>query len=202
MIAYLKGEIFELGESSVILLVSGTGYEINITPNDIAALEKGAAAAFYVAESISPYDGTVLYGFVSKEDKQLWNLFRDAIPNTGAKKAMEYLNKALRSVADFHHAIQKKDPKILTAIFGFTAKTAEKLIHSLQDKIDAIAVQGEAKIKVAEEPYMAEVVAALSALGYTAAESRNAMEKIYAMGVSPSEKTENIIRMALKVLKK
>lgn len=202
MIAYLTGEILELGESSVILLAGGVGYEINITAADASAFEKGQNTSFFIAESISPYDGTMLYGFVSKEDKQLWNLFRDAIPNTGAKKAMELLNKALRSVADFHNAITKKDPKILTAIFGFTSKTADKLIHSLQDKIDAISVQGVAKIKTADEPYMAEVVAALSALGYTASESRMAMDKIYAQGVLPTEKTENIIRMALKVLKK
>lgn len=184
------------------MLVNGVGYEINVASATIQTLEKGAEAAFYVAESISPYDGTSLYGFASKEDKQLWNLFRDAIPNTGAKKAMEYLNKALRSVADFHSAIYKRDPKILTAIFGFTSKTAEKLINSLHGKMDSLTVQGEAKIKVADEPYMSEVLAALTALGYTAQESRRAMEKIYTAGVSPSEKTENIIKAALKVLRK
>lgn len=192
----------ELGESSVVILVGGVGYEVCVTPADLSSFEKGQNVALYIAESISPYDGTMLYGFVSKEDKQMWNLFRDSIPNTGAKKAMELLNKALRSVADFHNAITKRDPKILTSIFGFTAKTADKLIHALQDKMDAVSVQGVAKIKVVDEPYMAEVVAALSALGYTAAESRHAMDKIYALGLSPTEKTENIIRMALKVLKK
>ncbi|MBP5430266.1 MAG: Holliday junction branch migration protein RuvA [Elusimicrobiaceae bacterium] len=203
MIAYLKGTVLESREDSVVLVCGGVGYELNIPPTAAAELVQGAQAEFYVAESISPYDGTVLYGFAHKEDKELWYLFKTAIPNTGPKKAMEYLNKALRSVADFHQAIVSRDPKILTSIFGFTAKTAEKLITSLKDKMDGVSIQGETKIKVADQaPYMTGVVEALSALGYSAAESRRALEKLHAQGVKPTEKLENIVKEALRVLTK
>ena len=203
MIAYLTGTVLEARDESVILVCGGVGYEINIPLSAAAELTQGAQAAFYVAESISPYDGTVLYGFVHKEDKELWALFKASIPNTGAKKAMEYLNKALRSVADFHQAIVSRDPKILTGIFGFTAKTAEKLITSLKDKMDGVSIQGETKIKVAGEiPYMAGVLEALNALGYSAAEARRALEKLQAQGIKPTEKLENIVKEALRVLTK
>ena len=203
MIAYLQGTLLEVKEESVILVCSGVGYEINMAKNSTAELEAGREAALYIAESISPYDGTVLYGFISKEDKELWTLFKTAIPNTGAKKALELLNKASRSVVDFHNAIIKRDPKILTGIFGFTAKTAEKLINSLKDKMDAISVQGETKIKVLDDaPYMSEVLEALTALGFSAAEARRAIEQLYQNGVKPSEKIENIIPQALRILKK
>lgn len=203
MIAYLAGTILEVREESAVLVCGGVGYEINLPASTAADLTQGAQASFYVAESISPYDGTVLYGFAHKEDKELWYLFKTAIPNTGPKKALEYLNKALRSVADFHHAIVSHDPKILTSIFGFTAKTAEKLITSLKDKMDSVSVQGQAKIKMADEvPYMAGVVEALNALGYSAAESRRAIEKLHAQGIKPTEKLENIVKEALRVLTK
>lgn len=203
MIAYLTGTVLETREDSVILVCGGVGYEINLPASSAAELVQGAQASFYVAESISPYDGTVLYGFAHKEDKELWYLFKTAIPNTGPKKALEYLNKALRSVADFHHAIVSRDPKILTSIFGFTSKTAEKLIASLKDKMNSVSIQGETKIKVADEvPYMAGVVEALSALGYSAAESRRALEKLHAQGVKPTEKLEDIVKEALRVLTK
>jgi len=203
MISYIQGTVFELREDSVVLLCGGIGYEINCAQASLTALETGKEAALYVAESISPYDGTVLYGFVTKEDKQLWSLFRDAIPNTGAKKALEYLNKALRSVADFHNAIIKKDPKILTAIFGFTSKTAEKLIHSLDGKMDAVTVQGAPKIKMFEDtPLMSEVTAALAALGYSPLESRKAFEQLYASGATANSSVENILKAALRILKK
>lgn len=193
----------EVKEDGAVILCGGVGYEVNLAHGSALELTAGQEAAFYVAESISPYDGTVLYGFLTKEDKELWTLFKTAIPNTGPKKAMEFLNKALRSVADFHNAILKHDPKILTGIFGFTAKTAEKLINSLKDKMDTLTVQGESKIKVLDEaPYLSGVLEALGALGYSAAEARRAMEKLQAEGVSPNEPLEKIIREALRVLKK
>ncbi len=203
MIAYLKGQILEVNEESAIIVCGGVGYEVNLAKGSAQMLESGREATLYIAESISPYDGTVLYGFLSKEDKELWALFKSSIPNTGAKKALEYLNKALRSVADFHNAIIKRDPKILTGIFGFTSKTAEKLINSLKDKIDAITVQGSSKIKVLDDvPYMSDVLEALTALGYSAAESRRAIEQLYQEGISPNDKIEHIIKEALRVLKK
>lgn len=203
MIAYLKGEVLEVKEDGVILLCGGIGYEVTLAHSSALELTAGTQAALYIAESISPYDGTMLYGFLNKEDKALWLLFKTAIPNTGPKKALEFLNKALRSVADFHNAILQRDPKILTGIFGFTSKTAEKLINSLKDKMDAVTVQGESEIKVMDEaPYMSGVLEALSALGYSAAESRRAMEKLYAEGINPNDKIENIIKEALRVLKK
>lgn len=203
MIAYLKGTVLETKEESAIVICGGVGYEVNLAKNSAAELEAGRECALYISESISPYDGTVLYGFLSKEDKELWTLFKTAIPNTGAKKALEFLNKALRSVADFHAAIVKRDPKILTGIFGFTAKTAEKLINSLKDKMDAVSVQGSGKIKILDEaPYMSGVLEALTALGYSAPESRRAMEQLYHEGINPSDPIEHIIKEALRVLKK
>ena len=203
MIAFLKGEVFEIRENSAIVLAGGVGYEVNMPQASLSSLEEGREASLYITESLSPYDGTSLYGFISKDDQTLFLLFKESIPNTGPKKAMEFLNKALRSVADFHNAILKRDPKILTGIFGFTAKTAEKLINSLKDKMDAITVQGESKIKVMDEaPYLSGVMEALTALGYSAAESRRAMEKLYAEGFNPNDKIENLIKEALRVLKK
>ncbi|ACC98060.1 Holliday junction resolvasome, DNA binding subunit [Elusimicrobium minutum Pei191] len=202
MIGYLKGQILSLSEDSVLILVNGVGYEVNCAPVAVSALEEGQETALYIAESISPYDGTVLYGFLTKEDKQLWAIFKTSIPNTGAKKALEYLNKALRSVADFHNAIVKKDPKILTGIFGFTAKTAEKLIHSLDGKMDAVTIAGVPKIKIeGEAPFMSEVMMALTALGYSPMEARKAIDQLYKTGLA-NDSVENIIRAALRILKK
>ena len=203
MIAYLEGKILEVKEDGVIVLCGGVGYEVNLAHSSALELAAGMQVSLYVAESISPYDGTVLYGFLNKEENELWTLFKTAIPNTGPKKALEFLNKALRSVADFHHAILKRDPKILTGIFGFTSKTAEKLITSLKDKMDNLTIQGESKVKVLDEPlYLSGVMEALGALGYSATESRRAMEKLQLEGINLNDKIENIIKEALRVLKK
>lgn len=201
MIAYITGEVFDIEESSIILLVGGIGYQINMAQSSIASVEKGQNIGLYITESITQFDGTILYGFLNKADRELFLLFKNEIPNTGSKKALEFLNKALRSVADFHNAIINKDPKILTAIFGFTAKTAQKLIDSLSGKMDSISVQGEVKIKTAEIPFMADVLNALGALGYSAQESRRAIEQLYKQNAAQTN-VEDLIKQALRILKK
>ena len=201
MIAYITGEVFDIEESSIILLVGGIGYQINMAQSSIASVEKGQNIGLYITESITQFDGTILYGFLNKADRELFLLFKNEIPNTGSKKALEFLNKALRSVADFHNAIINKDPKILTAIFGFTAKTAQKLIDSLSGKMDTISVQGEVKIKTAEIPFMSDVLNALGALGYSAQESRRAIEQLYKQN-SAQTNVEDLIKQALRILKK
>lgn len=201
MIALLKGEVAEISNNSIILLAGGVGYEVNMAGASINSLEIGQAVQLYITESLSPYDGTSLYGFLTKEDKALFLLFKESIPNTGPKKALEFLTKALRSVADFHQAIVTKDPKILTGIFGFTAKTAQKLIDSLKDKMDSVTVQGEAKIRPAEIPYMSDVLSALAALGYSPLESKRVIEKLYQQGDTHLTVEENI-KAALRMLRK
>ena len=201
MISLLKGEVFDIQDQSAIILCAGVGYEVNLAPQSAASLEKGQEITVYISESLSPYDGTSLYGFLSKDEKQLFLLFKENLTNTGAKKAMELLSKALKSLPDFHKAISTKDPKILTAIFGFTAKTAQKLIDSLSGKIDGIVVQGEAKIKMAEVPFMTEVLSALTALGFSASEARKALERLNSeQKISPN--LEENIKAALRILRK
>ena len=201
MIAYLKGEIIDIRENSAVILAGGVGYEVNLPQAALSSLEEGRQAAFYITESLSPYDGTSLYGFLTKEDQALFLLFKESIPNTGPKKALEFLTKALRSLPDFHNAIINQDIKILTGIFGFTAKTGQKIIDALKGKMDSFTVQGEAKIKTLDVPYMADLLAALNALGYSATEARRAIEKLHQQGALSAD-MENNIKSALRILRK
>ena len=201
MIAYLQGQVLQTGEDYVIVLCGGVGYEVNVTAACAQRLAQGQQVQFFIEESLSPYDGTSLYGFERKEDKALWLLLKSAVPNTGPKKALELLGKALRAPADFRQAIAQGDPKMLTAIFGFTAKTANKLIASLKDKLSVFAGQApQTAAPLPESGLLGEVAGALGALGFSAAEARRALEKLRERGFS-SENTEAWIKEALRVLK-
>ena len=88
----------------------------------------------HVAESVAMYGGGVtLYGFLTPSDKEMFLTLRDCVPGTGAKKALEYLDKASKSLPDFRRAVLEKDAKVLTGVFGFTRKTAERLIDALKE---------------------------------------------------------------------
>ena len=198
MLAYLRGRIVLKNNGSAIIETGGVGYEVFLCEPSLEALgPEGGAAELFIAESISMYGGTALYGFRSKEEKSLFDLFRDAVPNTGAKKALDYLGKAVKSMPDFIGAVAAKDSKRLTAIFGFTAKTSEKLISALKDKLPA-AGPAATGFSAASGAYM-QAMNALTALGFRAGEARSALEEA-AAEAGPGASAESIIRLALRRL--
>ncbi len=199
MLAYLRGRVVTRGEESAVIEVNGLGYEVFFCSPSLEALgPEGATVEVFLAESISMYGGTALYGFRTREEKQLFDLLRDAVPNTGAKKAMDYLGKAVKSMPDFAAAVAAKDPKRLTAIFGFTAKTADKLITALKDKFKDAVPPYPGAASAASGAY-AQAMSALTALGFRPGEARTALEEASAQaGRDPS--AEAIIRLALKRL--
>jgi len=197
MIAYLRGRIVLKGDESAVIETGGVGYEVFLCSPSLEAIgPEGGTAELYIAESISMYGGTALYGFRSRDERKLFDLLRDAVPNTGAKKAMDYLGKAVRSMNDFTAAVSAKDAKRLTAIFGFTAKTAEKLINALKDKLPGTAAAGAA---IPQGGAYTQAMNALTALGFRAGEARAALEEA-AEEAGPSAAAEAIIRLALKRL--
>jgi Holliday junction DNA helicase RuvA len=198
MIAYLRGRVVAKSEESAVIEVNGVGYEVVFCEPSLAGLgPEGATVEVFIAESISMYGGTALYGFRSREEKALFDLLRDAVPNTGAKKAMDYLGKAVKSMPDFAAAVASKDPKRLTGIFGFTAKTADKLISALKDKMPSGAAAG-ASAGVPSGAYT-QALSALTALGFRAADARAAIEEA-AVSAGPSADAETVIRQALRLL--
>lgn len=201
MIAYLKGKIVRKGPHSAVIETGGVGYEVFFCEPSLDSLGGvGAPAEAFIAESISMYGGTALYGFLSEEEEQLFDLLRSAVPNTGAKKALDYLGKAVKSLPDFTRAVAAKDPKPLTAIFGFTAKTAEKLISALKDKLPVSGLPGTgAGQPGAPGASYIQAMNALTALGFRAGEARAALEEAAAQA-GPQAAAEAIIRLALRRL--
>ncbi|OGR75504.1 MAG: hypothetical protein A2X32_13400 [Elusimicrobia bacterium GWC2_64_44] len=199
MLAYLRGRIVHKDAESAVIETNGLGYEVFFCEPSLEALgAEGATAEVFIAESISMYGGTALYGFRSKEEKKLFDLLRDAVPNTGAKKAMDYLGKAVKSMPDFTAAVAAKDTKRLTAIFGFTAKTADKLVSALKDKLPQSGAYAAGAFPAASGAY-AQAMSALTTLGFRAGEARAALEDASAEAGGAAS-AETIIRLALKRL--
>ena len=140
MIAHLYGTLDSKRGNSVVIDVNGAGYEVFLTPSTLLSLPNNdSKIKLYIIESTAMYGGaTTLYGFISEEEKAVFLLLKDEVQGTGAKKALEYLDKAAKSIGDFRRSIVNKDPAALTGIFGFTKKTADKLISSLKDKAGLI----------------------------------------------------------------
>jgi len=200
MIVYLKGKIKDKAEKSVIIENNGIGYEVILCPHSLENISLNEEREIYISESFSMYEGTILYGFLSSDHKNIFELFRNSIPDTGSKKAMEYLNKALKSTTEFKKAILKNDIKLLTEIFGFRPKTAEKILSAVKDKIkDVFKEEKETSYDIIKYN---DVLNALISLGYKTGTAKEVLEEISNEIDMKNSKTEEILKIALKKINK
>jgi len=206
MIDHITGTLESKEIDNIVVEAGGIGYKIFIAAFSLGNLPvNGSFVKIYIVEAVSGmYGGVInLYGFLTKEEREMFLLVKDEVPGTGAKKALEYMDKISKSFADFKTAVAGKNSAMLTGVFGFTKKTADKLIAALKDKISAVSVSGRQKwTDSSQTPYagvVLEAVSALVALGYKEAQSRNAVNEIY---TENSEiKLEELIKKALNVYK-
>jgi Holliday junction DNA helicase RuvA len=178
MIAQLSGKIIDAtldkDVSRVVIDVHGVGYDVLVTATSGAKIMLGQSLVLYVCESVTAFDGaTTLYGFLTRDDKEVFTTLRHNVDGMGPKKALECLEKISKSLPDFKRAILDNDTRLLVSVFGFTKKTAEKLVVSLKDGVGAWTASGAPKW--AEAVGTSEDVQALSALinlGYDESEAR------------------------------
>ncbi|MDR3195461.1 MAG: Holliday junction branch migration protein RuvA [Endomicrobium sp.] len=204
MLDYISGILEFKSTNSITIDVSGIGYEISAALSSLSKLpEIGSQVKLYIVESVSGmYGGVIcLYGFLTKEERDMYLLIKDEVPGTGSKKAMEYMDKISKSFADFKTAIISKNPSMLHAVFGFTKKTADKLIAALKDKIASVKVSGKEKwasVNLTENKLILEAIEGLISLGYKEQRVRAVVNKVYEQNENIT--LENLITKSLQEL--
>ena len=199
MIAYIRGKVLETTEETMIVDVNGLGYELFCSSG---AFRKAGVGEYI---ELSTYlqvkeDGVTLFGFESPKEKELF-LKLISVDSVGPKLGISVLSGM--SAEDFATAIATADAKRLSTIKGLGKKTAEKIILALHGKISAgeiMQASGDAlsvKAPKAEKlsPMDEDAVAALQGLGFTRAESLQAVKKAKENGATT---TEDIIMRALQ----
>lgn len=199
MIASLRGTLLEKRDEAAVVEVGGLGYEVSLSPSILAHLPSlGEEVLLFIAESTAMYGGgTTLYGFLKAEERQIFNVMRDKVPGTGAKKAMEFLDKASKSLPDFRRAVLDKDARALTTVFGFSSKTAEKIVAGLHDSLGEIPLIAGAE-RSGSSPFE-ETIQGLVSLGYKEPASRQAAERARA-ALGGESSSQDMIREALRQL--
>jgi len=199
MIAYLRGKLAKKQPRNIIIDVHGAGYEVYIPSSTYENLPaEDEEVKLDVIESTSLYGGGVtFYGFLTEREKEIFLLLKEAVPGTGAKKALEYLEKIVKALPEFAEAVRKKDKNLLDKVFGFRAKTAEKLIASLQGKINLERLETENGAEIYSRNNFEEALAGLVSLGYSQFEARAALKKLESR---EENSVEEIIRLALRCL--
>jgi len=206
VIASLRGTVLSKAEDRAVVEAAGVGYEVFVTSTTSAQLAIGHEGFLHIEESFGMYGGgATLYGFAAPSERAMFRELRDNVPSTGAKKALEYLEKASKSLPDFRRAILDKDVKLLTGVFGFTKKTAERLVESLKDKLEAVHVAGAERLVRADSAdlgsaALSQALSALAALGYKPNEAKLVLQSVAQEAGGKELAVEQIVRLALKRL--
>lgn len=183
MIAYVKGTVEDISEDNAVIDVGGIGINVRISADTAARLPGvGEPAKLYTYTSVRE-DAIQLFGFLSKNDLEI---FRKCITvsGIGPKGALSILS--VLDADSLRFAIMSGDVKSITKAPGIGARTAERLILELKDKIkiddtlierEIVSGRGEAAA-AADTPQKREAVEALVSLGYGNAEAVKAVNSI------------------------
>ena len=197
MYAFIEGEVCEKANGMLILLASGVGWQLSCSNNTLqAAPALGQKMRCHTFLSVRE-DAMELFGFATKEEKEMF-LQLTSVSGIGPKTALGVLGAM--PLRDLSLAILLGDVNALSRAPGIGKKTAQRIALALKDRITqadvsqaadstvpsgAVSVSGDA---------MTEAIEALTALGYSSLEARNALSQVR----DQADRPEDLIRLALR----
>ena len=203
MIEYIRGKMTELMPTRAIVEAAGVGYEIHIALPTYSALLDKEEVKLYVEEIIAE-DSHRLFGFGSKGEREI---FRQLISVSGIGANTARMILSAYTAAELRQIIATGNVRALGQVKGLGPKTAQRIIVDLKDKVLKIELgeEGGGKVMPADvlfapetNPIKEEAVSALTMLGFAAAASSKAVDKI--LKANPGAHVEAVIKEALKIL--
>lgn len=196
MIEYVKGKLEELTPATAVIDCNGVGYIANISLNTYSAIQGKESCKLYIYEGIRE-DAYVLYGFADKQERELF-LLLISVSGIGGNTGRMILSAM--SPAELCSVISSGNVGMLKMVKGIGARTAERIIVDLKDKIKTGSVQegGSASVAGVSLIVQEEALSALVMLGFPS----NASQKVVAaiLKEDPQTPVESVIKQALKRL--
>lgn len=200
MIAHIRGRLMRKTTEAVVIDVNGVGYEVFIPLTTYYQLpDMGQELSLNVHTNVRE-DAIQLYGFLTHEEKEGFQLLI-SVSGVGPKLARNILSGI--PVGELVNAIASSDRARLNSIPGIGAKSAERLIVELKDKVKNLQRSEEAKGPAAREKdqLSVDVISALDNLGYRTALSEEAVKKARLL-LASGFGFEELFKEALKLLSK
>ncbi len=201
MIDYIKGILADLNPTTAVVEAAGIGYSIAITLPGYSALvgSEDKEVKLFITEIIRE-DTHELYGFTVTAERQLFELLM-TVSGVGAATARMIMSAF--SAEELRMLIATGNTKAMAKVKGLGTKTAQRIIVDLKDKALKLDLGGDpTEIPMldveADNGVKAEAISALTMLGFAAAASGKAVDKI--MKAEPTLSVEAVIRKALTML--
>lgn len=193
MYAFISGKVAEKTPAYVVIDNHGIGYFINITLNTFTAIGEKEEVKLYTHTQILE-DAHNLFGFYSQKERDLFELLI-SVSGVGCNTARLILSSL--TVSELSNAIANDDVKTIQSVKGIGAKTAQRIVIDLKDKLKKIDIQTEI-FSVPNNTIRTEALSALTILGFNKAAIEKALDKI--LKQNPDATVEAMIKEALKIL--
>ena len=194
MIYYVKGAFVLKTATQVVVDCAGVGYDVQISLNTYADVEPLSEGLLYTYHLVRE-DAQMLFGFSTQREKALFELLI-SVSGVGANTARVILSSL--SPTELEQAILSEDVPTLQGVKGIGAKTAQRIVIDLKDKVVKTSAGLDAGGPVARSGARAEAHAALTTLGISAKQAETVLNKL--LKQNPGAPTEELVRQALQML--
>ena len=184
MIASLHGKLESLGGDWAIVNVNGVGFQVYMPTSTLSTLGAAGSETNLHTHLVMREDGVTLYGFGAVEELELFQILI-GVSGLGPRLALAVLSSL--SVEQAGMAIATGNADLLITVPGIGKRMAERIIVDLKDKIGAGLISAPATQYAQEN---ADVIAALTSLGYSVAEASRAVSNLPPSDISLEEKVK------------
>jgi Holliday junction DNA helicase RuvA len=171
MIDILTGQVAVIGDQHLVVMIGGVGLRVNI-PRSVREMVdgRGQTITLYTHLAVRE-DALTLYGFTDHDERALFETLL-SVSGVGPRLALAIISTL--SVAQLQNAVAREEPEILIRVPGIGKKLAQRLALELKDKLAIEPATGLSAISDSD----ADVLAALTALGYSVVEAQAALQAI------------------------
>ncbi|MGI9525956.1 MAG: Holliday junction branch migration protein RuvA [Weeksellaceae bacterium] len=191
MITHLKGRLVEVYASHAVIDCNGVGYHVNISLNTYSALDKKDEVLLYTYHLVRE-DAQQLYGFATKSER---SVFEKLIKVNGVGPASGIMMLSTLNSHEIYQAIVNEDAKTLQSVKGIGAKTAQRIIIDLKDKLENMG-EGAVTSAPLENKIKLEALSALEVLGISNKQVESYVQQL--IKDNPKITLEEVIKSTLK----
>ena len=193
MITQIRGRLVEKNPTYVVVDCAGVGYLLHVSLQTFSALPTDENIRLFTHLSIRE-DAHTLYGFISKTEREVFKLLI-SVSGVGPSIARTMLSSM--SSEEVQNAIASANVALIQSVKGIGAKTAQRVIVDLKDKILKTFDIDEVSLS-SNNTNKEEALSALEVLGFNRRQSEKVITAI--LKSTPNETVELLIKKALKNL--
>jgi len=191
MITHLNGRLVEKTPTHIVVECAGVGYFVKISLNTFSSIGKEESIKIFTKLQVRE-DAQTLYGFYQIKEREMFNHLI-SVSGIGANTAILMLSAL--TTEEIAAGIVGEDVNLIQSIKGIGAKTAQRVIIDLKDKV-AKSDFGTENIFVVNNTNQNDALTALMSLGFDKKRAEKALKKV----MTDDQSVEELIKQALKVL--